>query len=869
MAIKRFISTKDNTISNLFLPNLSDRGTAGNTGQSDILELFSIHAQASTSSLEKSRILIEFPVSEIQSARTAGDIPAAGSVNFIFNLYNTPHGQTTPDKIDVDINPILIPWEEGFGLDMETYSDKGKSNWLSASSTTAWISSGGDVPNYANFAGDPDAAVSSLTSSIQDISIDVTGMVEEWLKTATAANVRLNFSDIPTNNTKVKLVSTDGTEREYKFLDGGFPNDLNTGKKSASDGTILVDRNGAGTTLNLAGLLARFKEAIEAQVAHGTRLSVVDAPNFIITQAKTGKYGNTLVSVTTPNGEPARISVVKASDGISAATHFEGGNGAENNGFLVKLSGSFEDGTLNRSFYTKKFFARGSQYFFKRPSLEARWDSSKSDDHGKLVTSSPALTSAQNTQTMYYYNYLNGQLSDLPTNPSFSLTTDKDLAQKVTIRSDSNHNTVQDPLNVDFTENAFVDFKINNTSLSDDQGFYQSLIKITHTDSSTSAQTDYYFIGRPPTWTVATSGAHASRVYGIDSTNTAQNRAAAASSLVADMNSTPGFSDVFVAAISPIPSLNGEAVRVYSREAGQAGRSGKITVFRFSNTVNSFLSLINPSNGQPNFNTDNNDAALGIDTQVTRTAAEWETFANSVNSNHFASGYVPVSAVKTNLDNNPGVTSVARSRTFARESGGIAEDILTTKVSTGVYKAEFKIASNIASNTLYQKWWITQAPGGAPNSLNETTGLLKGHAGSHPVPVKQYYQASTASSQEYVTKIVNLKQSYSTSETARLQVFVRNKAEDKNFYTKVVQQPQASYLEDAYYEIRRLADNLIVVPYSTGSIKYSKLSYDKDGNYFNLDMSLLEPNYAYQISFLKKDGAGYIELKDKFKFRVD
>ena len=31
----------------------------------------------------------------------------------------------------------------------------------------------------------------------------------------------------------------------------------------------------------------------------------------------------------------------------------------------------------NNVAYTKKFFARGSQYYFKRPILEARWDSSK------------------------------------------------------------------------------------------------------------------------------------------------------------------------------------------------------------------------------------------------------------------------------------------------------------------------------------------------------------------------------------------------------------------------------------------------------------------------------------------------------------
>ena len=60
MAIKRYYATKDNTITNAFKANLSTRGISGNMGQSDILEVFSIYAQANTSSSELSRVLIEF-----------------------------------------------------------------------------------------------------------------------------------------------------------------------------------------------------------------------------------------------------------------------------------------------------------------------------------------------------------------------------------------------------------------------------------------------------------------------------------------------------------------------------------------------------------------------------------------------------------------------------------------------------------------------------------------------------------------------------------------------------------------------------------------------------------------------------------------
>ena len=51
--------------------------------------------------------------------------------------------------------------------------------------------------------------------------------------------------------------------------------------------------------------------------------------------------------------------------------------------------------------------------------------------------------------------------------------------------------------------------------------------------------------------------------------------------------------------------------------------------------------------------------------------------------------------------------------------------------------------------------------------------------------------------------------------------------------------------------------------------EFSRLSYDISGSYMDLDMSILEPNYLYQISFLQKDGNNYIEQKEKFKFRVD
>ena len=32
---------------------------------------------------------------------------------------------------------------------------------------------------------------------------------------------------------------------------------------------------------------------------------------------------------------------------------------------------------------------------------------------------------------------------------------------------------------------------------------------------------------------------------------------------------------------------------------------------------------------------------------------------------------------------------------------------------------------------------------------------------------------------------------------------------------------------------------------------------------------VIEPNYMYEISFIRKDGTKYIEIEDRFKFRLE
>ena len=89
-----------------------------------------------------------------------------------------------------------------------------------------------------------------------------------------------------------------------------------------------------------------------------------------------------------------------------------GGGGKTNYGVGVRLTSSVESAT--DSYYTKRFFARGTQYFFKKPVIEARWNSSLQDDRGEFYMSSSLAPAADNLNTLYLYNYIRGRLTNIP-----------------------------------------------------------------------------------------------------------------------------------------------------------------------------------------------------------------------------------------------------------------------------------------------------------------------------------------------------------------------------------------------------------------------------------------------------------------------
>ena len=107
MAIKRYIATADNTITNAYEANLTTRGTGSNMGAADVVEVFYIYGQVSSSSgvqTEKSRALVQFDTDSINTDRGNGLIPASGNVSWYLNLYNAPHAFTLPKNFTMSLD---------------------------------------------------------------------------------------------------------------------------------------------------------------------------------------------------------------------------------------------------------------------------------------------------------------------------------------------------------------------------------------------------------------------------------------------------------------------------------------------------------------------------------------------------------------------------------------------------------------------------------------------------------------------------------------------------------------------------------------------------------------------------------------------
>lgn len=139
--------------------------------------------------------------------------------------------------------------------------------------------------------------------------------------------------------------------------------------------------------------------------------------------------------------------------------------------------------------------------------------------------------------------------------------------------------------------------------------------------------------------------------------------------------------------------------------------------------------------------------------------------------------------------------------------------------------------------------------------------------------VKTRTSSTSLETAEYVSKIVNMKNSYSTSEKARFRIYTRAKDWSPTIYTVASRGVESLIVEKIYYKIIRVSDGEEVIPYGLNESgvnnSHTMTSYDFKGNYFDLDMSLLEPGYMYGIKLIYLVDGERKEAAEVFKFRVN
>jgi hypothetical protein len=184
-------------------------------------------------------------------------------------------------------------------------------------------------------------------------------------------------------------------------------------------------------------------------------------------------------------------------------------------------------------------------------------------------------------------------------------------------------------------------------------------------------------------------------------------------------------------------------------------------------------------------------------------------------------------------------------------------------VSTGIYSATICVPSSSVA-TYYDVWFSgsDSVSDGASSSVQYSTGTIQ--------PLF-YGQGFSIGNPTYYLSISNLQQKYLSTDTARMNLFVRKKDWSPTIYTVANAAVESETIVSASYRVYRLMDGLEAVSYGTGSDYHTGLSYDISGNYFNLDMGLLEPGYAYglRFAFYDSDNKTWREQDQVFKFRVE
>ena len=159
-------------------------------------------------------------------------------------------------------------------------------------------------------------------------------------------------------------------------------------------------------------------------------------------------------------------------------------------------------------------------------------------------------------------------------------------------------------------------------------------------------------------------------------------------------------------------------------------------------------------------------------------------------------------------------------------------NVTASRTETGIYTASFAYTSS--ASTIYPVWHT-----GSSHLVYNNTQFHTGSA----IAVKTHYASNYNSKTAYVSNITNLKSAYANNEQSRFRIYVRQKDWNPTIYSVASADIETTVVESAYYKVVRVVDDYDVINYGTASTNHTLMSYDASGNYFDLDMSMLESGW--------------------------
>ena len=758
MAIKRFIANKDTTIVNAYKQNLTTRASSANMGAADVLETYTVYKQAGTASSELARILVDFPVGEIAAARTANDVPASGSVTWYLRMFNAEHAETLPNNYTLRVSAVSQSWDEGYGLDMHQYLDPGVDN---SGEGATWNARTKGAVSQGSLELDGDADYVTVADhadfTFSDGSSDDPFSISAWVYLDGLGSNMPIITKWNTNNREWAIVvnSTSGLVSAYLYDDAANVQHVATTTTGLSATTwyhITMTYDGSGGATGADGIKIYIDGTSDTLTAtsNASYDNIQDGTAGVI-------IGAELMSGLYFDGKLDEISIWDKELTSAEVTEVYNDGCPTDLRFHTVYKSSKSNLVAWWRFETKDVETQDSTTTIKDHSINSHDGTGTSLVAGSLSTTTPGACATE----VQYWLYAGG-----------TFETGSNLGQSTT---------------QDFS-NGDEDLKVDVSQVVEEWLKYND-------DSATGRATYGLGVYFSSTQQTGSRSYYTKKFYGRNS-------------------------EYFFAR----PILE---ARWDSSTKDNAG--------------NFFLS-------SSLMNQDDNLNTIYLYNVVK--GKKKDIRAHNRNDLIYVSIY----------SSSAGAADGGKAITLPLGGGVVSADdwvITGGWASTGTYSASFAYTSS-ANTTIYPVWHTITSS--ATYSVFQTGSAIT---------VNTLNASSYSPNREYASTITNLKPVYSRNETARLRLFVREKDWNPTIYTKASATPTTSIIEDAYFKVIRLVDDYEVVPFGTGSLSHTLLSYDSKGNYFDLDMSMLEADYAYGFKFAFKTNDKVVEQDEVFKFRVE